>query len=83
MPTKVLNEDWSEYDNKKKKYEDRFFFSCEESWEVDYLVKTIRKAHPQFSEQLIRSAISHCCQTVSAPRPRDKFVTCVMNRLRA
>lgn len=80
MPQRVLNEDWSEYDNRKKKWQDRFFFSCEESWEVDYLVKQIRK-HKSSSEQQIRNAISSCCKIVPAPRPRKAFVECVMSKL--
>ncbi|MEB0263389.1 MULTISPECIES: hypothetical protein [unclassified Mucilaginibacter] len=78
---KVLNEDWSEYDNRKKKWEDRLFFSCEESWEVDYLVRQMKKHFPYTSEQTIRNAIASCCQTVKAPRPRKEFVECVSSKL--
>jgi hypothetical protein len=81
MPDKILNEDWSDYDNKKKKREDRFFFSCDESWEVDYLVGKIRKIYPSKTETAVRAAIASCCKEVSAPRPRDKFVRCVMGKL--
>ena len=81
MPQRVLNEDWSDYDNRKKRYTDRFFFSCEESWEVDYLVAKIRKVYPLKSEASIRAAISSCCREVPAPRPRDKFVRCVITKL--
>ena len=80
MPQRVLNEDWSEYDNRKKRWEDRFFFSCEESWEVDYLVKQIKK-HSASSEQQIKDAIRSCCITVRAPRVRKVFVECVMSKL--
>lgn len=77
---KVL-EDWSEYDDRKKRKGDANFFSCEESWEVDYLVDKIRKSYPNFSEQKIKEAISECCKTVSGNKPRRQFVECVMNRL--
>lgn len=77
----VLNEDWSDYDNRKKKREDRLFFSCEESWEVDYLVKKMKKHFANASEQAIRNAIASCCQTVKAPRPRKVFVECVSAKL--
>ena len=83
MPQKVLNEDWSDYDNKKKKKEDALFFSCEESWERDYLKLKIRKVYPQYSEAEITAAISACCLEVKAPRPRKAFVECVMKRLRS
>lgn len=81
MPDKILKEDWSDYDNKKKKQEDRLNFSCEEPWEVDYLIGKIKKVYPLKTETAIRAAISSCCNAVAAPRPRDKFVRCVMNKL--
>ena len=81
MAHPVLNEDWSDYDNKKKKKEDRLFFSCEEQWEVDYLVKKLKRYYPAKTETQIRSAIESCCRTVRAPRPRTEFVACVTSRL--
>lgn len=83
MPQKVLNEDWSEYDDRKKKHTDASFFSCEEPWEREYLTRKIRKVHPQFSEASITAAISACCLAVPAPRRRKTFVECVMRRLRS
>jgi hypothetical protein len=81
MPERILNEDWSDYDNKKKKYEDRYFFSCEEVWEVDYLVAKIKKYLPHKTGDEIRKAIASCCLMVSRPRPRERFVRCVMSKL--
>lgn len=81
MSRAILTEDWSDYDNKKKKYEDRFFFSCEEKWEVDYLVGKIHKKHPELSTERIREAIGECCKTVHGNKPRVKFVNCVTERL--
>ena len=81
MPERILNESWSDYDNKKKRWEDRFFFSCEEPWEVDYLVAKIRRMYPAKSGSAIRDAIFSSCKTVLAPRPREKFVRCVMSKL--
>lgn len=83
MAQKVLSEDWSDYDNKKKKKEDALFFSCEETWERDYLTRKIRKVYPQYSEAAITVAITACCLEVRAPRPRRAFVECVMRRLRS
>lgn len=81
MPHRVLNEDWSDYDNRKKKGVDSYFFSCTESWEEDYLVKKIQK-HYALPEAKIRSAIKECCNTVPGNKPRDKFVQCVMSKLK-
>lgn len=80
MPHRVLNEDWSDYDNRKKRYQDRFFFSCDESWEVDYLIKKIKK-YKNRSDLEIRNAIASCCKSVNSPRPRKAFVECVMSKL--
>jgi len=81
MPQRILNEDWEDYDNRKiRDARDGRFFSCEEPWEVDYLVKKIKK-HSIRSEQEIRNAIVSCCRTVAAPRPRKALVECVMSKL--
>ncbi len=78
----VLNEDWSQYDDRKNRGgSDRNHFACSEAWEVDYLIGKIRKHHPGISEARIRAAITSCCSEISAPRPRAKFVTCVMQKL--
>ena len=83
MPSKVLNEDWSDYDNKKiKGRQDSKDFACTEQWEVDYLISKISKTYPQYSEQQIKNAIASCCQTLKSPHPRKPFVECVMRKLR-
>jgi hypothetical protein len=83
MPQHVLNEDWSDYDNRKKRYADANFFSCTESWEREYLVQKIRKVHRQYSENAIITAINSCCREVGAPHPRKAFVECVMKKLQS
>ncbi len=83
MLQKVLNEDWSDYDNRKKKSTDAHFFSCEESWERDYLTQKIHRLYPHYSEAAITAAIAACCLEIRTPRPRKTFVECVMRRLRS
>lgn len=78
---KILSEDWEDYDNRKLKKGDSQFFSCDESWEVDYLVDKIDNAYPRVGREAIREAIKQCCQTVHGNKPRAKFVACVMARL--
>ena len=80
MPHKILQEDWSEYDNKKLRHQDGFFFACSEKWEVDYLVNKAKK-HTTKTEVQIRAAIASCCESISGNKPRDKFVECVMAKL--
>ncbi|REC49942.1 MULTISPECIES: hypothetical protein [Chryseobacterium] len=77
----ILEDDWSDYDDRKKKKGDANFFACTESWEVDYLVRKIRKQHPEISELRIREAISSCCRTIPGNKPRKEFVECVAGKL--
>jgi hypothetical protein len=77
----ILNESWSDYDDKKKKGVDSRFFSCEEQWERDYLKRKIKRLFPSLNEISIEAAIGSCCTEISAPRPRKQFVECVMRKL--
>ena len=80
MPQRILNEDWSQYDDRKKRDgRDRSKFSCDEEWEKAFLVKQIKKHFPYTSEEVIRKAIESCCG--SASRVREDFVKCVVGKL--
>lgn len=82
MPHQVLNEDWEYYDNRKiRDSRDRSKFSCDEPWEVDYLVEKLKKYYNNKTESQIRAAITSCCAVVRAPRPRGEFVDCVTRKL--
>lgn len=79
---KILNENWSDYDNKKiRDKRDSRYFACDETWEVDYLFKKIKKHFPFHNDTQIFNAIRSCCKTVAAPRPRTEFVKCVIEKL--
>jgi len=78
---KILTADWSYYDNRKKIYADSRYFTCVQSWEVDFLVNLILKTYPSCSIVTIRKAIAESCKTVPAPRQRVSFVTNVMMAL--
>lgn len=68
--------------NKKiKDKRDKKIFSCEEDWEVNYLIDLIYKNFPQYNKIRIRNTIYSCCQIKSAPRLREDFVKCVMSKL--
>ena len=82
MSEKIINEDWSDYDNKKiKGRPDSKDFACTEPWEVEYLVAKYRKNHPDIRESSVRQAISACCSELKSPHPRKAFVACVSKRL--
>ena len=79
---KILNEDWTDYDNRKiRDKRDGNFFACTESWEVDYLKSKIKKLFPHLKDEQIIAAIMACCVIVGAPHPRKTFVECVVKRL--
>jgi len=81
MSEKVLNEDWSDYDDRKiRDSRDAKYFACDESWEREYLIKKIRSVY-NYERDTIAKAIDKCCESVPAPRPRKQFVECVMRRL--
>lgn len=82
MPQRVLNEDWEDYDNRKiRDRRDSAFFSCEEPWEVDYLVGKLRRRFPLKTDSAIKEAIATCCRSIPGNKPRRKFVECVVDRL--
>jgi hypothetical protein len=81
MAKHPIYEDWSDYDDKKKKKGDARFFACTEEWEVDYLKNKIKRLYPALAESDILKAIEACCKTLGAPRPREEFVDCVLRRL--
>jgi hypothetical protein len=82
MPHAVLREDWEDYDNRKiRDKRDSSKFSCDEQWEVDYLVNKLRKHFPYKTDTAIKAAIAACCTQIRAPRPREEFVECVTKRL--
>lgn len=81
MPQRVLNSDWSDYDDKKKTRVDARFFACSEPWEVEYLVNKIHRLYPQHSKGTIKMAIQSCCRSLGTNHPRKEFVECVMTKL--
>ena len=80
---RILKENWEEYNNRKiMENHDPDRFSCNESWEVEFLVSKIRRVYRHFSEELVKKAIKACCNNIQDSRPRKDFVNCVMMRLR-
>lgn len=80
--SKILSEDWTEYDDKKLKGQrDANFFACSEIWEIEYLKKKIKKYYPALTDNVMMSAIKDCCLSVPAPHPRRVFVDCVVRKI--
>lgn len=72
---------WENVDNKHKKAIDKENVSCEEDYEVNYLVKIIKEEYPFISEIDIRKSIASCCVSTNAPHPRKEFMECLRKRL--
>ncbi len=82
MLHKLLAEEWMDYDNRKiRDGRDASKISCDETWELDYIIKKLQKHYPQKTEFEIRSAMSTCCSLLKAPRNRTDFMQCVTSRL--
>jgi hypothetical protein len=72
---------WSNVDDKHKKGIDKLYVSCEEKYEIDYIVKIVREEYSWLSETTIRQAIASCCASIKAPRKREDFMACLKNKL--
>ncbi len=82
MPNSLLAEDWTDYDNRKiRDGRDASKVACDETWELDYIVKKLQEHFPQKTEFEIRSAMSTCCSLLKAPRNRTEFINCVTAKL--
>ncbi|MEO8403000.1 MAG: hypothetical protein ABI480_00335 [Chitinophagaceae bacterium] len=82
MPDKILTDDWSAYDDRKiRDKRDSAKFSCKESWEVNYLVKIVRRHYPQHTKLQVLKAIESACNNLKTPRVRKEFVEMVMQKL--
>ena len=79
---RVLNEDWSEYNYRKKSAgTDPSYFSASEKWEIEFLEDKIARTHPGLSHAEIKKAIIATGKILVPPCPRSTFVQCVMGGL--
>jgi hypothetical protein len=80
MSLSIILQDWSAYDDRKKEGESNVF-SCEDNWEVEYLIERIISVHPTKNRLQVQLAINSCCYWIQAPRQRSQFIECVLRRL--
>ena len=71
---------WYNQDDKKKKVIDRLYVSCDEDYEIDYLVDKIVN-ELGVDRYLAERAVNACCDEVPAPRSRDAFWECLKDEL--
>jgi hypothetical protein len=72
---------WRAVDDKHKKHFDKNFVSCEEPYERRFMINTILQEFPLLSTVEVAEAVDHCCNTIPAPRPRDRFIQCLKEKL--
>lgn len=73
---------WEQYEDRKLAIGEKpLYFNASEVWEVQYLIKKIRKLYPLLSSQDVAQAISQCEKTIAPPHIRQHFVSCVLRRL--
>lgn len=77
---KILKEDWSRVDEKKKP-EERGFITCEEVYEVEYLIDLFKKHCPVKSEKEIIYAIAAGLRSTQGLKPRQQFLETVNTKL--
>ena len=70
---------WNEIDDKLKKKLDREFISCDEDYELQTVKDTIREEIKTLSDLQIDKAIDCCCKEIPGPRPRGKFLQCLVS----
>lgn len=81
MTHPILNDDWSEYDDHKlRDGRNQLKISCGERWELDYLLRKVKKHFPSVSENAIRVAIATCCAN-GTPRRREAFLKCIIEQI--
>lgn len=81
MAQKILSQNWSDYNAKKTGGEDPRYFDSSKEWEMNYLVKKIRKIYPLYNEAVVRATLERCARHMPVPCPRFTFVNCLMNML--
>jgi len=68
-------------DDKTKQAVDRRFVNCEEDYEINYLVDSLREEYGGASPEKIRRAIMEVCDETSE-RGREEFMRRVNEKLR-
>jgi len=71
---------WYNQDDKEIIDPDKPFVSCDEDYELDYIVDILveRWGVDRYSAE---RAVENCCNKVQPPRPRDEFLECLRDEL--
>jgi hypothetical protein len=72
---------WNLIDDKHKKAFDKYYVSCEEYFEKNYIIKTIMEYYPSLTRMEVETAVIHCGKSIPPPRPRKAYLQCVARQL--
>ena len=79
---KILNADWSRYENKKRgKGSNHMFFVGSNSWEVNFLIGLFRQQKVNLSIYQLIWIIKGSCQNELYPQPRTLVVSYIVYRI--
>jgi len=68
-------------DDLHKRYIDKRFVAIEEDWEVQKFEKDVKAQRPHVSSADIHAALLECAKTLPSNHPRERIMTCVLERL--
>lgn len=78
---KIINDDWSNYDNKKIKLGlDPQIYTAED-WEAQYLVDVLFKYYPKQSNYKLYKIVLQCGMIKNYRCSREEFIQIVISRI--
>ena len=79
---KILNADWSRYENKKRaKGDHSMYFIGSNTWEVNFLIGLFRQQKINLSIYQLIWVIKGSCQNERYPQPRRLVVSLIVFRI--
>ena len=71
---------WKKIDDKEIIHPDKPFVSCDEEYEISYIVNNLVKKL-KINSIFAKKAVKDCCKEVKSPHPREKFIDCLKKKI--
>ena len=72
--------DWEKLDDKEIIHPDKPFVSCDEEYEINYIVNNLVKKL-KINLILAKKAVRDCCEEIKAPHLREEFIDCLKKKI--
>jgi hypothetical protein len=72
---------WKEVNEKLHRRSQSYFVPCDTEVELDLIREAVREEFPRLKAPAVRDAVLHCCEMLSAPRARHRFLDCLKRLL--